>query len=779
MAVSLVVCLAIAVVAVLHGELAPVGQSGPDLFWTVLLAGVASVVTLRAPLWLVTIGAFAVVGFASTVAGISAAVAAVAIAIFGVHRSGWSHSAWQVFRGPRLTDALLMPTLAGSLFAASLSLQDHGIPFSSAIVAFVLWTAIAVGAFFMLPRRPKAIVGSLAAALSLAAIAVLFATAVELQTARAAAIATEHELRATVDIVRSGDIEGAEQSVRRAAIELNQAEMSFDSAAISLASRAPVFGQNLSAVREALDGASNVLDSAQSAVGSGRNFDQAFTEDGLDLDAVMDVAFDAEKLLADTVALHNTVEKDREIWVLNQLTQQFDSVAERTAPAEDLAALPLFEGVEQLLGSDEPRSYLLVFGNTAEARELGGFAGGTALVTVDDGQITLERADRPRDLNRSPTDPSVFSTPQPQRFLQHNPWLFSQNFTGMADFPTLAQSLGDLYPHMGGAAIDGVAYLDPEALAAFIGLVGAVELPEENIVVTADTVVPLLTIDQYEIHDIDNQREPRERFLDELVASTFEKLLALDTPLDLEQLTPIVNAVREDRLLFVPFGDDELEVMNALGVTGGINAQPGADYLAVSHVNGGPNKLDAYMHRSINYRADIDPTTGALRAVVEITLRNRAPGGLSSYASSNRSNYPSGTNRSFVVVHTPHDAVEWIGGDEPELTRSWSEFGLQRHEVVVAVPSGESRTVTLVLEGSITPGDYRLDVGHQPLLTDDSVTLSISPQSGEFSSLDSEVTYEGERLEQQFRLTQDTAIDLSWSPEDSRTPARSLGDASN
>ena len=219
--------------------------------------------------------------------------------------------------------------------------------------------------------------------------------------------------------------------------------------------------------------------------------------------------------------------------------------------------------------------------------------------------------------------------------------------------------------------------------------------------------------------------------------------------------------------------------MNALGVTGGINAQPGADYLAVSHVNGGPNKLDAYMHRSINYRADIDPTTGALRAVVEITLRNRAPGGLSSYASSNRSNYPSGTNRSFVVVHTPHDAVEWIGGDEPELTRSWSEFGLQRHEVVVAVPSGESRTVTLVLEGSITPGDYRLDVGHQPLLTDDSVTLSISPQSGEFSSLDSEVTYEGERLEQQFRLTQDTAIDLSWSPEDSRTPARSLGDASN
>ena len=84
-------------------------------------------------------------------------------------------------------------------------------------------------------------------------------------------------------------------------------------------------------------------------------------------------------------------------------------------------------------------------------------------------------------------------------------------------------------------------------------------------------------------------------------------------------------------------------------------------------------------------------------------------------------------NRAVLSVHTPHELVAWRGPEaEPAMTRSFQEYDRWRHERVVAVPSGQSVTVSLSLAGFAWPGEqYRLHVGHQPVVNDDQIEIDV------------------------------------------------------
>ena len=237
-----------------------------------------------------------------------------------------------------------------------------------------------------------------------------------------------------------------------------------------------------------------------------------------------------------------------------------------------------------------------------------------------------------------------------------------------------------------------------------------------------------------------------ERDSSELFEATFERLLQGTSELDSSSakadFRPLVEVIRQDRLLVIPFSPEARNVTNSLGLDGAIAPIGAHDYLAVSHLNGGPNKLDAYLDRSIEYAVRINPDTGALDATVKIALTNEAPNDLPLYAEGNSFGYPRGTNRVTVVVHTPHELVGWTGGDEPELARSYREFDRWRYEHVVVVPRGETRTIELALVGSTDLIDgYELDIGHQPLIRTDHMRVSAAPY-----------------IEESFALTQDRTL---------------------
>lgn len=730
-------------------DVEPVGIRAADFAWTAALGALVGLIVPRVPAWLMTAASFGALAFVESTLGATIAIVAMVMALLLVRRGGWSTSITETASGA--VRRLLLLITPSALFAATLMFHDHGRPFASAVFAGTIWTTVAGAAWLGLPKRPRRTIAYLTGLTLLAVAAVGAGAALQLREAYDDALAMERQLRAGADAAYAADFDSTSHSIALASSHAQRAQSSFSSPLISALRHTPIAGPNLQTAHAGLHSAGALVASAKDAATIASELDELVGEDGIALGEVERLTLAADAVLRDARGLSETLEHDHGVWVVSPLADRLHAAAERTTAIEELDGLSVNDAARRLLGGDEQRSYLVLLGNTAEARELGGFAGGTALLTFDDGAISLARADRPEALNERPADIGVFDSIPPQRFLDHRPWLYSQNFTAMSDFPTLAASLADLYPNMGGEPIDGVAYLDPLALSAILDLVGEIHLDKANMTVEADSIAHLVNIGQYEQFETNDERED---FLGELIATTFEEALSSGAELDVAKFPELVRVIQQDRLLFVPFDDDEFTMMEAAGVIGELSPPDGHDYLAVSHLNGGPNKLDAYLHRSVSYRAEVDPRTGQLDATLEITLRNDAPTKLSNYASSNQQGYPRGTNRAIIVVHTPHDAVEWSGGHEHELTRSWHEFGLQRHEQVVAIPRGHSRTVTLRLRGEVVPGDYRLDVGHQPLVHNDKMLINVEPTTGTFDGL----------TNREFRLQRDSEFEAAWTP---------------
>lgn len=752
---------------VLRG-VSPVGTLPADLAWTSLLGVIAGLTVSRVPAWLSLLGSFALLAVVGTTASATTALIAVAVAAWAIDRSSWSTSIAHALKDE--PTPLRVGAAAGSsasLLNSSLWLQDHGVQFLSTGASALLWTVLLTTALAQGARRPTWKVIGLAATAVVVAILAGVGMAADFRTSYIAATEAEREARVLIDAARAGDFELAEASFERSRNAFETMNAPLESRTLRMLGHVPIAGPNLKAVEGLLIPLSEMLTTADAALHSSQDLDSLVDSGSVDVAHLAGLAEYGDAALDQVSALHTNLTGQRNVWVVPQLGHRLDAVAKQVAPLTDISEVSLANGVRDLLGSTEQRSYLLVFGNTAEARELGGFAGGTALVRIEDGRISLGRADRPNLLNENPASLGNLSEGPPQRFLEHRPWRYSQNFTAMADFPTLARTLGDLYPVMSGSEVDGVAYIDSAALAALVGLVGEVHLDEANRTIRADEVDHLVTVSQYELNF--ESREEREDFLGELVEAIFQAMFSEGTKLDPMNFQPVVDAIREDRLMFVPFDQNQFQTTQAIGLVGGIERTAGQDYLAVSHLNGGPNKLDPYLHRTVEYDATVDPLTGQLDATVTITLRNDTPLGLSEYAAGNEHDYPMGTNRAFVVVHTPHDAVTWAGNeDELELTRSWTEFGLQRHEQVVVVPRGQSKTVTLQLSGSVTPGDYHIDIGHQPLANDDDLTISVEPTIGRLGE-------SGRDFQARFTLERDTDLQAAWVPASTQPVARSVG----
>lgn len=769
-------CIAVSVVHLAVTDLAPVGLRAADVVWTIALGIVAGLAMSRSPQWLVALAAFSTLGFVHSALGAVFGTVALLLALTSARRSTWSESIEDAAQSYGRSGMLLNAALCACLFSATLQFHDHGVPFTSAIAAGAIWVALIGGSWMTLAKPKRRRVALLFGATSIAGAIAVAGTAFELRDAYGDVRSAEGEIKEGLRAAKSGEFDEAKASVALASSSVISAQEALSSPLVVAFRHAPIAGPNLRTAREVLASTSKVIDSGNDAVSTAFKAENLLSDGGIDLDEVELLASNADALLRDAQDLRSTLLQERSTWIASPLESRLQEAAEQTTSLEELADLPIAQATRSMLGGDDQRSYLVLLGNTAEARELGGFAGGTALLTIDDGAVSLVRADRPGALNDHPTDPSVFTNIPPQRFLEHRPWLFSQNYTAMIDFPTLASSLGDLYADMGGRDVDGVAYIDPIALAAVLGLVGEVHLEEADMTVDAKSIARLINVGQYKQFDLDDERE---EFLSELIATTFDAVLDAGADLDTEKLPALIRAIEQDRLLFVPLDDDEFTLMQSLGLSGSVAQSDGTDYLAVSHLNGGPNKLDAYLHREVEYKANVDPITGELDATVEITLRNDAPAGLSDFAAGNRFDYPHGTNRAYVVVHTPHDAVEWVGGDEPALTRSWREFGFQRHEQVVAVPRGESRTVLLRLKGSVAPGEYNLEIGHQPLVNTDSLSLHVRPTTGRYDPQGQFETRGGRDLHAELELKADVQLTANWTPLANPLPARAVGGESS
>ena len=717
--------------------LQPTGHPTADIIWSALLGAAITLLASRAnpALWMLS-SALTVLATSNT-----ALATGYGLAFVGL----WSAYRFGLFRASASQNPAV-GTVAG-LFATPLllGLGDLGYPGGSAAFAAIACTLFAIVALYTSTRRVKRTLLPLALMTAFGLVLLGFAALSFLTSLRTHITDTENAAQASVVALRDGDVDGAIEAVHRVDASLAQAADHFTRPTAKILRVLPVAGHNINAL-EGVVVASSDLVRTTARIGSPTDrLESVFVDGRIDPTQLDALRSDVDDLSSDLQLLQMAAAEEPSIWVAPQVRAGMAEVGSQLAPA--LSRLPEIESISEALpswlGLDSPKRYLVLFGNPAEARELGGFTGATAVLEFDNGAFELQTIGR-RVGPRTTTDVSALTEPPPVRFLEHRPWLFEQNYSAMADFPTLSRALSDLFPAMGGEQIDGVVYLDPFALAAIFSATGPIEVPSLRRSISAEALPDLLIVDQYELFLPGPERDT---FFAELLSGLSVAIQSGDLEIGEDSARRLWEVISRDRLLFAPLDPADLAAADTLGLTGRIAPISSNDYLAVSHLNAGANKLDAYLHRRIDYRVAIGEDD-ALTATVEIELTNEAPSNLPAYSAGSVANQP-GTSRTTVVVHTPHEIVSWEGvTDEVELVRSFREFDRWRHEALVVLSRGETQTLRLNLQGTYAEQTYTLDLGHQPLVTTDDVSVTLQRHGV------------GHVLPEALALTQDTTVQL-------------------
>ena len=212
------------------------------------------------------------------------------------------------------------------------------------------------------------------------------------------------------------------------------------------------------------------------------------------------------------------------------------------------AADAALDVLPEILGGDGQRNYLLVFQNNAEVRATGGLPGSVALVSADDGAISLEQQVAGNSFGRRET-PVLPLTPGELNLygVQFGTFFLNAGFT--PDFSRASELWTARWQERFPGDVDGVLSLDTVALSY---VVAALNEPVEvdGVVIDESTVVDELLHRTYL-----RLEEPaaQDRFFAAVSAAVFDRVRA--GAFDVEDLfTGLGRATREGRMLFAAQG---------------------------------------------------------------------------------------------------------------------------------------------------------------------------------------------------------------------------------
>jgi Protein of unknown function (DUF4012) len=429
------------------------------------------------------------------------------------------------------------------------------------------------------------------------------------------------------------------------------------------------------------------------------------------------------------------IETDWFVGPMRSRMEQLRTTAADAAHEGDLAVATL-DRAPGFLGADGIRQYLIVFASPSETRELGGFMGNFGLLTADHGKLTLVRIGRSTTLNDQTAGRPV-APDLPARYAAYDIGRHWQNITGTPDFPTVARTAAALFPADAGTKIDGVAYIDPYVLAAFMKFTGPVTVDALGGTLNASNVTDFLLREQYSRFP---DKAERVDFLEGVANTTFDRLTTGDLPGPRDVSTALSPVIDGHHLLLWSAHEDEQRYLRDQRIDGALPA-PTGDFLEVTQANANPNKLDAYLHRTIRYAVQPDPASGAVKATATVELHSDAPTGLSSYVSGNLHSLPSATNYSFVSLYTPWQLDGLTVDGQAVPVEKQGEYGRWRYGAFVTIPrdktvtmafalSGQTGTLTSPVGSDATSQPYRLLVNNPPMVHPDRLIIEIGAPTG-------------------------------------------------
>ena len=291
-----------------------------------------------------------------------------------------------------------------------------------------------------------------------------------------------------------------------------------------------------------------------------------------------------------------------------------------------------------IVGTDAPKTYVMLLQNTGERRPTGGFPGTYAVMAFADGTLKKLFVDDVYNIdgqikeNRIPPAPLVHITPN----------LGMRDANWFADFPASARKIEEYYRLDGGAKLDGVFAVTPTVIARILAIIGPVELSEHNVTLASDNFMALLQ-DQVEYKA--DRAQPK-KIIADFQPKFFEKIASATKDQWLAIMKVLLQSVAEKHVIAY-FNDADLQEQAVKRGFGGELVATDSDYLQVNFSNVRGSKSDAVTSNKMILASEFLPDS--LSQTLTVTRIHR--GGSSPYGFYNKE------NPAYVKVYLPKGAV--------------------------------------------------------------------------------------------------------------------------
>ena len=293
-------------------------------------------------------------------------------------------------------------------------------------------------------------------------------------------------------------------------------------------------------------------------------------------------------------------------------TQALSPPLREKAPLLD-EALPLLQRAlsmatvaPDLLGADEPRTYLVLALNEDEIRPGGGFISGVGEVRISAGDVVSMtfRDSYAVDDFTQPYPPA----PQPMQQYMGIDLLVFRDSNWSPDFPTAARQAMELYRPGYPVSVDGVIALDQRAVQGLVTAVGPVRTEQAEGPITGETVLGYMHEAWAPGDEAKNQEwwQQRKSFMGSIAESVWQHVQSGDVDWVALARTTLRLLGRKHLLVYVPDPTVE-EVLAEQGWDGALRPGSG-DFLAVVDASLGYNKASAKVRQDIRYQVDLRRT---------------------------------------------------------------------------------------------------------------------------------------------------------------------------
>jgi hypothetical protein len=270
------------------------------------------------------------------------------------------------------------------------------------------------------------------------------------------------------------------------------------------------------------------------------------------------------------------------------------------------------------LGETGTKRYFVAFQTDAEARGLGGLPGAYAILQAQDGRLSFVRFGSDTDLNGARAHVALGADYDSEFDDAFGPKTYFGNSDPSPHFPYAAAIWMSMWEDKFHQHLDGAIATDPTTLGYLLGAVGSVTL-SDGTVLDGSNAESFLESGVYTKFPSDN--EARKAYQVEAAKAVTSAVLNQPSGDLLASATALQRAADEGRLLLYTT-DPTVEGALQSEPVGGILPETDQPFLDVVINNGGGNKLDYYLDRTVTYRR-----TGcaAGKATVTVTLHNGAP----------------------------------------------------------------------------------------------------------------------------------------------------------